>query len=161
MDLTWIPREQNEPSDDLSKGRYDKFDLANRVAVEFENRDFLILHGRCLRQRRRWTIEIVEKTTSKPASSRTPPDQRLRRHTSKRDVVKSHEDDAKHRPKCDYERSRARVWPTHHSPETGNRWMRGAGHTSKRGVVKSQIIYIYTHTHTPSSFCCCIACILC
>ena len=66
LDLSWIPREQNEESDDLSKGRYDKFDMKNRLEVDFEHLNFLVLRSeagerlvshttRKRRRRRGWT----------------------------------------------------------------------------------------------------------
>lgn len=37
MQLHWIPREQNEDADDLSKGRLDNFDPKKRIEVDVES----------------------------------------------------------------------------------------------------------------------------
>lgn len=76
LDLTWIPREQNETSHNLSKGRYEKFDMANRIEVLFEEMDFLIL--KMFEAAQEMDAEVVEKTTSKSSSSKLPPEQKLR-----------------------------------------------------------------------------------
>ena len=35
LQLHWIPREQNEEADDLSKEKFEAFDPANRIEVDF------------------------------------------------------------------------------------------------------------------------------
>eukprot|EP00434_Breviolum_minutum_P020185 symbB.v1.2.017800.t1/scaffold1394.1/size200789/23 len=40
LQLHWIPREQNEESDDLSKGKFDAFDPANRIEVDMASMDW-------------------------------------------------------------------------------------------------------------------------
>lgn len=80
LDLAWIPREQNEEADDLSKGRYERFDMNNRVEVEMENIPFRILR-RMLKAATELDAEIKEKKTSKEVavtSNKVPAGQKLR-----------------------------------------------------------------------------------
>lgn len=82
LSLTWIPREQNEESDDLSKERFQKFDVKNRVEVNFATLDFLVLR-RLLDAATELDAEICEKKSSKTktlslAKDKTPADERLR-----------------------------------------------------------------------------------
>ena len=82
LDLAWIPREQNEPLDDLSKGRYEKFDLAKKMEISFSELNFLVLKD-MLDAAMAMDKEIQEKKASKPKvgaapGDKTPADQRLR-----------------------------------------------------------------------------------
>ena len=82
LDLAWIPREQNEASDDLSKGKYEKFNMENRMEVNFEQMNFLVLRD-LLDAAASLDAEVKEKKTSKgkmtsTAADTTPADQRLR-----------------------------------------------------------------------------------
>ena len=43
MRLVWIPRNANQPADDLSNMKFDKFEMDRRVPVDFEKLDFIIL----------------------------------------------------------------------------------------------------------------------
>ena len=43
LNLHWIPREQNEEADDLTKGRYDKFEESRRIEVSLEEIGFEII----------------------------------------------------------------------------------------------------------------------
>ena len=43
LQLHWIPREQNEESDNLSKGHYDAFDPKLRLVVDWENAPLLVI----------------------------------------------------------------------------------------------------------------------
>ena len=45
LNLVWIPREQNEPADDLSKDRFEKFDLKCRVEVDMTKLNYLVLRN--------------------------------------------------------------------------------------------------------------------
>ena len=82
LNLTWIPREQNEESDDLSKQRFDKFDPNHRVQVNFAELDFLILR-KMLNAAMELDSEIKEKKTSKEKAlsrfgNKIPPEEKLR-----------------------------------------------------------------------------------
>ena len=80
LGLAWIPREQNEAADDLSKEKFDQFDARHRVAVNMEELEFLILR-RLLSAATALDSEIKEKQVSKPkvvASSKTPAEAKLR-----------------------------------------------------------------------------------
>eukprot|EP00913_Durusdinium_trenchii_P017183 g16158.t1 len=65
LGLAWIPREQNEAADDLSKEKFDQFDARHRVAVNMEELEFLILR-RLLSAATALDSEIKEKQVSKP-----------------------------------------------------------------------------------------------
>ena len=43
LNLHWIPREQNEEADDLSKGRFEKFDPNKRIQVDLETMGFQVI----------------------------------------------------------------------------------------------------------------------
>ncbi len=43
LSLHWIPREQNEEADDLTKGRYEKFEEALRIEISLEDIGFEII----------------------------------------------------------------------------------------------------------------------
>ena len=43
LKLAWIPREQNDPADDLSKDRFEKFDSKCRVEVDMTKLNYLVL----------------------------------------------------------------------------------------------------------------------
>lgn len=43
LNLHWIPREQNEEADDLSKGRFEKFSEKKRIHVDLEKMDFRVI----------------------------------------------------------------------------------------------------------------------
>lgn len=73
LDLAWIPREQNEPSDDLSKGRYEKFDQLKMIKIDFSELNFLVLKD-MLEAAMAMDKEIQEKKVSKPKAERTPGD---------------------------------------------------------------------------------------
>ena len=80
LDLCWVPREQNEEADDFSKGRYERFEMSNRIVVEMENIQFKILR-KMLNSAMEFDKEIKEKKTSKEAvsaSSKIPAGQKLR-----------------------------------------------------------------------------------
>ena len=42
---SWIPRDQNQPADDLTNEVYNKFDPARRIVVKIEELPFLVLPG--------------------------------------------------------------------------------------------------------------------
>ena len=82
LNLTWVPREQNEESDDLSKERFEKFDPKKRMTVEFEKLNFVVLRE-LLDAAMKLDNEIKEKKTSKfkplsLVSDKTPAHERLR-----------------------------------------------------------------------------------
>ena len=43
LSLSWIPREQNEEADDLTKDRFEKFDPNKRMKVDLEEIGFSII----------------------------------------------------------------------------------------------------------------------
>ena len=43
LNLHWVPREQNEEADDLTKGRYDKFDEKRRIPIQLNEVGFEII----------------------------------------------------------------------------------------------------------------------
>ena len=43
LNLSWIPREQNEEADDLTKDRFEKFDLERRMEVNLEDAGFAVI----------------------------------------------------------------------------------------------------------------------
>ena len=43
LDLAWVPRNQNEEADALTNQRFEEFSEENRVAVDFESLDFVLL----------------------------------------------------------------------------------------------------------------------
>ena len=84
LQLHWIPREQNEESDNLSKGRFDAFDPKNRIEVDWERAPLLVI-PKLVDHAMDFDKEIQMKKTSaggqssqKSASSRTAPEDKLR-----------------------------------------------------------------------------------
>lgn len=80
LDLAWVPREQNEEADDLSKGRYSCFEMANRLEVDMEKVPFKILRN-MLDAATEFDKEIKEKRTSKEtatAAGKIPAAEKLR-----------------------------------------------------------------------------------
>ena len=80
LNLSWVPREQNEEADDFSKGRYEKFETHNRIVIEMENIPFKILR-RMLEAAMEFDNEIKERRTSKEtnsAANKIPAGQKLR-----------------------------------------------------------------------------------
>ena len=43
LELSWTPRDQNEEADDLTNGRFGRFDPNRRVEVELEKLDWIVL----------------------------------------------------------------------------------------------------------------------
>ena len=41
--LGWTPREANQPADDLTNGRFERFSASHRVSVQWADLDFKIL----------------------------------------------------------------------------------------------------------------------
>ena len=80
LNLHWIPREQNEEADDLSKGRFEKFDPKKRIEVDLEKMDFKIIPvlaevaGRLDEEIR---LKKVSKEKKHP-EKRTPAEEKLR-----------------------------------------------------------------------------------
>ncbi len=85
LQLHWIPREQNEESDDLSKGKLDSFDPSKRISVDLESLDFKVI-PKLMEHAMAFDQEIKLRSTSKsssdqlPSSSagKTPPGEKLR-----------------------------------------------------------------------------------
>ena len=80
LSLAWIPREQNEPADDLSKGKFDLFDEKNRLEVEIENLPFIVLY-KLMDTAMELDQEVKAKKVSKEHNmslGKTPPAERLR-----------------------------------------------------------------------------------
>ena len=84
LQLHWIPREQNEESDDLSKGRLDAFNPKLRLEARFESMPWMVI-PKLVDHAMEFDKEIQLKksssttaTTSKAGSGRTPPEERLR-----------------------------------------------------------------------------------
>ncbi len=81
LQLHWIPREQNEESDNLSKGHFDAFDPKLRLDVDWDNIPFLVI-PKMVEHAMSFDKEIQLKKgsagNSKPASGRTPPEEKLR-----------------------------------------------------------------------------------
>ena len=85
LQLHWIPREQNEQSDDLSKGKFDAFDPTKRIMVELEALPFKVI-PRLMEHAMAFDQEIQLRRTSKaPAGTnpdlslgKTPPAEKLR-----------------------------------------------------------------------------------
>ena len=81
LSLPWIPREQNEEADDLSKERFDKFDARKRIAVNLEDIGFRVI-PRLAEVAGRLDEEIkLMRKTSKGESSvsrRTPAEEKMR-----------------------------------------------------------------------------------
>lgn len=66
LNSAWIPREQNEPADDLSKDRFEKFSLENRVEVDMAKLEYLVL-PKLLEAAMSLDEEIKLKKTSSPS----------------------------------------------------------------------------------------------
>ena len=85
LHLHWIPREQNEESDDLSKGKFDAFNPDNRIQVDFSSIPWKVI-PLLMDHAMAFDKEIQLKKTSKEesknkvsqASYKTPPEERLR-----------------------------------------------------------------------------------
>jgi len=43
LELNWTPRDQNEEADDLTNGRYGRFDMAKRIDVKLDRLEWLVL----------------------------------------------------------------------------------------------------------------------
>ena len=80
LSLQWIPREQNEEADDLSKERFDRFDPAKRIEVDLEEMGFKVI-PRLAEVAGQLDEEIRMKKTSKKeggATQKTPAEEKLR-----------------------------------------------------------------------------------
>ena len=84
LQLHWIPREQNEESDDLSKGRFDRFDERLRVQVDFDKLELLVI-PKLVGHAMEFDKEIQLRKTSrgdqagaKLMGGRTPAEEKLR-----------------------------------------------------------------------------------
>ena len=66
LDLSWVPREQNEESDRLSKGRFDGFDEKLRQEVKLEECDLPVI-GKLMEVAQSLDEEIALRRTSKEA----------------------------------------------------------------------------------------------
>ena len=84
LQLHWIPREQNEESDDLSKGRFDRFDERLRVQVDFDKLELLVI-PKLVEHAMEFDKEIQIRKTSKGDQAgaklmggRTPAEEKLR-----------------------------------------------------------------------------------
>ena len=85
LQLHWIPREQNEESDNLSKGRLDAFDPKLRVEVDWDRIPWLVI-PRLVDFAMEFDKEIqlkkgksdVEGSKKPAATGRTPPEEKLR-----------------------------------------------------------------------------------
>ena len=85
LQLHWIPREQNEESDNLSKGRLDAFDPKLRVEVDWDRIPWLVI-PRLVDFAMEFDKEIqlkkgksdVEGLKKPAATGRTPPKEKLR-----------------------------------------------------------------------------------
>ena len=43
LELCWTPRDQNEEADDLTNGRFGRFDLKRRIEVQLEKLQWIVL----------------------------------------------------------------------------------------------------------------------
>ena len=80
LSLAWVPREQNEPADDLSKGRFHLFDEGRRIEVDVDNLPFVVLY-KLMDAAMELDEEVKIKKASKgpgPNLGKTPPEERLR-----------------------------------------------------------------------------------
>ena len=84
LQLHWIPREQNEESDDLSKGRLDAFNPKLRVEAKLEDLPWMVI-PKLVQHAMEFDKEIQLKkssstttTANKAGMGRTPPEERLR-----------------------------------------------------------------------------------
>ncbi len=85
LQLHWIPREQNEESDDLSKGKFDAFNTSNRIDLDMASVEWKVI-PQLVEHAMAFDKELQLKKTSKEdsrnrtnqASQKTPPEERLR-----------------------------------------------------------------------------------
>ena len=80
LSLQWIPREQNEEADDLSKERFDKFEASKRIEVDLEDIGFRVI-PRLAEVAGKLDEEIKLRKTSKgdsSASRKTPAEEKMR-----------------------------------------------------------------------------------
>ena len=85
LQLHWIPREQNEESDDLSKGKLEAFDPSNQIVVDFSTIKFKVIpklmeHAMAFDkeiQLRKSSKELAKQQTSL-SLGKTPPSEKLR-----------------------------------------------------------------------------------
>ena len=78
LNLVWIPREQNEPVDDLSKDRFEKFDSKCRVEVDMTKLNYLVL-PKMLEAAMSLDEEIQQISKQKPSfADKAPADKKLR-----------------------------------------------------------------------------------
>ena len=85
LQLHWIPREQNEQSDDLSKGKFDAFDPKKRIVVDLETLPFKVI-PKLMEHAMKFDQEIQLRRTSKSGAAghpdlslgKTPPAEKLR-----------------------------------------------------------------------------------
>lgn len=68
LELGWVPRAQNYQADDLTNERFDEFDEANRMHVDFENLPFLVM-GRLMQKAGELDSELKLHKTSKEAKA--------------------------------------------------------------------------------------------
>ena len=73
LDLQWVPRWQNQEADDLTNERFDDFSASNRVEVQFESLEFLVM-GRLLEKAGKLDEELKLFKTSKEAKRLTMKD---------------------------------------------------------------------------------------
>ena len=66
LDLQWVPRWQNQEADDLTNERFDDFQEENRIAVQFEELQFLVM-SRLLEKAGQLDEELKLYKTSKEA----------------------------------------------------------------------------------------------
>ena len=66
LDLAWVPREQNEESDRLSKGCFDGFSEERRMEVVLEDCDLPVI-AKLMEVAQSLDEEIVQRKTSKEA----------------------------------------------------------------------------------------------
>ena len=66
LDLQWVPRWQNQEADDLTNERFDDFSEANRIDVQFEQLEFLVM-GKLLEKAGELDAELRLHKTSKEA----------------------------------------------------------------------------------------------
>ena len=74
------PREQNEPADDLSKGKFDLFEEKNRLEIDLEDLPFIVLY-KLMDTAMELDQEVKTKKVSKeynPSFGKIPPAECLR-----------------------------------------------------------------------------------
>ena len=80
LSLSWIPREQNEEADDLTKGRFEKFDPKKKMEIDLEEAGFVVIPV-LAEVAGRLDEEIKLRRVSKEAKvhgRKTPAEQKLR-----------------------------------------------------------------------------------